>query len=72
MRKSTATATNTGKDPRLGSLKEAAAIIGCDERTIRRWVTAGYIEGKRYGPRVLRINLDDLVNLGRVIPTARV
>jgi hypothetical protein len=70
MRKSTATATITAKDLRLGSLKQAAAFVGCDERTIRRWIAAGLIEGKRYGPRVLRVDLDELANLGRTIPTA--
>ncbi len=36
------------------SPKECAAIVGVNERTIRRWVSAGYIPGFKQG-RTIRV-----------------
>jgi excisionase family DNA binding protein len=48
---------------------EAAEIFSVTPRTILRWVRAGRLRGYRVGPRRVMIDLDDLNNLARRIPT---
>lgn len=42
------------------SLAEAADRIGVSTRTLRRYVAAGTIKAHRVGPRLLKIDPDDL------------
>jgi len=56
--------------PRLASLAEAAEHLGCSVRTIRRRISAGEITGYRFGPRLLRVDLEELECSLRPIPTA--
>lgn len=44
----------------LATLQEAAEYWCCHERTIRRHIAAGYLTGYRFGPRMLRVDLDEL------------
>lgn len=44
----------------LGTIREAAAQLSCSERSIRRLIDAGTITGYRIGPRMLRLDLDEL------------
>ncbi|HEY5184938.1 MAG TPA: helix-turn-helix domain-containing protein [Actinomycetes bacterium] len=55
---------------RFASLAEAADQARVSPRTVRRWVAAGLLPAYRLGPRVLRVDLDDLDALARRIPTA--
>jgi excisionase family DNA binding protein len=66
------TITPATKDPRLGTLKQAAALMECNEKTIRRWMAAGLVDGYRCGPRLIRVDLDQLAKCRRPIPTATV
>lgn len=45
---------------RLSSLPEAAEQYGVSSRTLRRYISAGHITGYRFGPRMLRVDLDEL------------
>lgn len=45
---------------RLSSLPEAAEQFGVSSRTLRRYISAGRITGYRFGPRMLRVDLDEL------------
>jgi len=54
------------------SLADAADYAGVCTKTIRRWVQRGVIPAYRIGPRLVRINLDDLDAALTRIPTARV
>jgi excisionase family DNA binding protein len=56
--------------PNYGSIREAAAIVPCSERTVRRAVAQGLVPAYRFGPRILRIDLDGLVKAMRPVPTA--
>jgi excisionase family DNA binding protein len=55
-------------EPRLATLLEASAytarpedgIAGIPPRTIRDWVSRGVIPGYRFGPRQLRVDLNDI------------
>jgi excisionase family DNA binding protein len=51
-------------------LAEAAASRGVSTRTVRRWIAAGLLPAYRVGPRLVRIDPDDLDRLERRIPTA--
>jgi excisionase family DNA binding protein len=54
---------------RLVSTSEAAAYIGCHPLTIRRRIADGTLTGYRFGPRALRVDLDELEAALRPIPT---
>lgn len=50
-------------------LERAAEITDQSVRTIRRRVSDGSLPAYRFGPRQIRIKLDDLQALARRIPT---
>jgi excisionase family DNA binding protein len=58
---------------RLVGLAAAAAAAYADvsTRTLRRYIAQGRLTGYRVGPRLLKVDLDDLDRLARPIPTAR-
>lgn len=70
---------NTKKSPerdtpvpsRLGSLSEGAADMNVSTRTLRRMISRGELTGYRFGPRMIRIDLDELDRLLRRIPSVR-
>jgi excisionase family DNA binding protein len=49
------------------SLADAAEHVGVTTRTLRRWIAAGALPAYRVGPRLVRVNLDDLEELMRPI-----
>ena len=55
---------------RYADLAEAAAYAKVHPRTIRRWVSAGLLPAFRAGPRLLRIDLNQVDAMLRPIPTA--
>lgn len=52
-------AANRAKQ-RLSSIQDAAEEYGVHHQTIRRYISAGRITGYRFGPRMLRVDLDEL------------
>ena len=54
------------------SILDAAARVGVSTKTVRRWIAAGHLSGYRVGPRLLRVDPDELDRMLTVIPTARV
>ena len=55
---------------RLVSLAAAAAYADVSTRTLRRYIAQGRLTGYRVGPRLLKVDLDDVDQLARPIPTA--
>jgi excisionase family DNA binding protein len=55
--------------PRYGSLAEAAEYLGCNERTVRRYIAAGKLRGYRLGG-LLRVDLNEVDAAMAPIPTA--
>ena len=53
----------------LRSVAEAAAIADVSARTIRRWIASGLLPGYRVGPRLVKVDLADLDQLARRIPS---
>lgn len=60
----------TTSHPRLATLAAAAEYASCSTKTLRRRVADGTLTGYRFGPRALRIDLDELDDALRPIPTA--
>lgn len=65
--------SRAGADParRLVSLAAAAEYADVSTRTLRRYISAGRLTGYRVGPRLLKVDLNDLDRLAHPIPTAR-
>lgn len=55
---------------KLVTLAEASAWWHCHPCTIRRAIARGEVTGYRFGPRMLRVDPDELAGALRVIPTA--
>lgn len=64
------TPTTTTPGPRWATQQAAAEYLGVQVRTIRDWIAAGRIPGYRFGPRLIRVRLDDIDALAARIPTA--
>ncbi len=58
--------------PRLATIAEAADYIRCTTRTVRRMVSRGDLVAVRIGPRMLRVDLNQIDALAREIPTTKV
>jgi excisionase family DNA binding protein len=58
------------KKPRLIALGLGAERLGVNERTLRRYIAAGLIRGYKVGPRLVRVDLDELEALPALIPSA--
>jgi excisionase family DNA binding protein len=55
--------------PRWASLAQASEYLGgIPERTIRSWISKGWLPGFRIGPRQLQVNLNDLDAMRTRIP----
>ena len=48
-----------------GPVQEAADYLKVSTKTIRRYISQGLVEAERVGPRLIRVNLASLDNLGR-------
>lgn len=57
---------------RYSDIADAATYIGVSDKTIRRMISAGSITAYRFGPRLIRIDLNELDRKLRPIPSARV
>lgn len=45
---------------RLASIPDAAQYAAVSPKTIRRWIAAGRLDGYRAGPRLIRVDLNQL------------
>ena len=52
------TTGTTGR--RLTTLKVAAKYADVHPRTLRRWIAAGRVPAYRLGPRLIKVDLDEL------------
>lgn len=48
-----------------GTVSEAALYMGVSTKTIRRRITDGTVEAKKFGPRLIRVNMSSLEKSGR-------
>jgi excisionase family DNA binding protein len=54
---------------RMRDLQGAGEYAQVHPRTIRRWISAGLLTGYRAGPRLIRIDLNELDAMLSEIPT---
>ena len=52
---------------RLDSMNNAADYAGVCTKTIRRWIADGRLTAYRVGPRLIRVDLDELDSMFRPI-----
>jgi excisionase family DNA binding protein len=56
---------------RLESISGAAHYAGVHPKTIRRRISDGSLTGYRFGPRIVRVDLNEVDAMLRPIPTGR-
>ncbi|APA97069.1 helix-turn-helix domain-containing protein [Nocardia seriolae] len=61
--------TSVGRVPsgQLMRLKDAAALVQVDIKTIYRWIDSGYLTAYRVGPRLLRVERSELLAVAKPI-----
>lgn len=52
------------------AISEAATIFDVHHSTVRRWISQGRITGYRLGPRMLRVDLNEIESMLRPLATA--
>jgi excisionase family DNA binding protein len=58
--------TGANLPPRPG-IRQAAEHHGVDQGTIRRWIAQGRLGAQRIGPRLIRLDRDEVLGLrGRI------
>jgi excisionase family DNA binding protein len=65
----TSTPASIGR--RYASLSDAAEYLGVNEKTVRRRIADGTLTGYRLGGRLLRVDLNELDQAFRPIPTVK-
>ncbi|WP_144872421.1 helix-turn-helix domain-containing protein [Microbacterium sp. 1.5R] len=48
-----------------GTMEDAARYLGVSSKTIRRRITDGSIRAKKFGPRLVRVDMKQLESFGR-------
>jgi excisionase family DNA binding protein len=51
--------------PRWAKITVAAEYQDVSVKTIRRWISAGLIDARRVGPKLIRVDLNSLDRMGR-------
>ena len=52
------------------SVPDVAKALGLSTKTVRRYIAAGLLTAYRVGPKLLRLNADEVDRIARRIPTA--
>lgn len=55
---------------RWGSMEDAARYLGVSSKTIRRRIADGTIVAQRFGPRLVRVDMQSLALAGRPMAVA--
>ena len=56
--------------PPRPSIQEVAVWYGVDVKTVRRWIAQGRLTAQRIGPRLIRLDREEVLSLGRRIGVA--
>ena len=59
-----ARATAAEPMPEWGTIREAATRRAVSTKTIRRYIAQGLVQAERFGPRLIRVNLNSLNAVG--------
>jgi excisionase family DNA binding protein len=52
-------------EPQWGTVDQAATLLGVSTKTIRRRIADGSVDARRFGPRLIRVDLNRLIDSGR-------
>ncbi|MET8428354.1 helix-turn-helix domain-containing protein [Nocardia sp. NPDC059091] len=47
----------------LVTIQEAAKTVSVTERTVRNWISNGLLTGYRFGPKIIRVDREELLAL---------
>jgi excisionase family DNA binding protein len=61
------TAATTGTLPPRPTIQQAAAWLGVDPKTVRRYIAQGRLKAVRIGPRLIRVERESLLALAKPI-----
>lgn len=64
----TETSQSLSRGRRYETLQSAADRLAVDTRTVRRWIAAGRLKAYRTGPRLLRVDIEEVDRLLRPVP----
>jgi excisionase family DNA binding protein len=64
-------AADTPPASRWVTIPDAAAHVGVSVKTIRRRISDGSLVAKRFGPRLIRVDLASVESLGEPLAVAR-
>lgn len=54
---------------RWRSISDTAADVGVSPKTVRRWITEQRIEARRFGPKLIRVDMNSVIAMAvPVIP----
>lgn len=48
-----------------GTIPEAADVLGVSSKTVRRRIADGSINARKFGPRLIRVEMSSLEDFGR-------
>jgi excisionase family DNA binding protein len=54
-------------EPQWGTVDQAATLLGVSTKTIRRRIADGSVDARRFGPRLIRVDLNRLIEFGRPV-----
>lgn len=52
----------------FGSIAQGAELADVSTRTIRRWIARGLLTGYRVGPRLVKVDLNEVDQLAQPMP----
>ena len=56
--------------PKMVSIAAAADHYGVSQQTVRRWIASGRITAHRVGPRLIRVDLEEIeAKIVHTVPT---
>jgi excisionase family DNA binding protein len=61
------TAANSDTLPPRPSIQQAAAWLGVDPKTVRRYIAQGKLKAVRIGPKLIRVERESLLALAKPI-----
>jgi excisionase family DNA binding protein len=53
--------------PPQPDIRQTAAYLGVDPKTVRRYIASGYLTAYRIGPRLIRVDRASILKLGSPI-----
>lgn len=53
-----------------GTVQQAAERLNCSAKAIRRLIASGQLEARRFGPRMIRVNLATIDDAGAPIASS--